>query len=400
MQGDDISRRAVLTTTAGCALAGIGIATVSGQDDDESNEDDAGITRDSFPIMDGTNRETTVHVTTADADGPTVVVVGGIHGNEVAGYAAAEEVADWAIDVGTLVTIPRADTVAVDRGTRTDDEGVDLNRQFHEGDDPETELARAIWAVISEYDPDVVVDLHESRGIYADDPVDGVGQAIFHSSNDEAVNAAAETADYVTRNYVDDPTRAFQTGPFSRPDNDPQGLLVHKAARDLGADAFLVETLSVDVDLETRVEWHLAITEQLVADGLFPEDGNTPDEPEEAEPDEPEEPDEDKPDEDASDDADADEPESPTATIKTVPEGADERALESGQTIELNASCSSASDGDIVDYEWDVGKTGEFDETGETITVTVGANARDSVVLRVVDDDGRTDTDSITLSTE
>lgn len=409
MERELLSRRSVLTAATGCALGSVGVAMADDQSDDETDGESAGagdLVRDSFTIRTGTEAETTVYVTEAPVEGPTAVVVGGVHGNEDAGYAAAGEIANWTIDAGTLVTIPEANAVAIERGTRTDDDGVDLNRQFPEGSDPETELARAIWDVVTEYGPDILVDLHESTGIYAGDPIDGVGQAIFHSDGDAAA-AAADAAEYVTRNYVDDPDLAFETGPFSGPETDPTGLLVHKAARDLDVDAFLAETLSTDVDLETRIRWHSAIVERLLKDELLlddPENDHVPDDPVDEEPD------------DSADDRDGDEPdegeddaapgegeapdrESPIAKIKTVPEGADERTLERGRTVTLDASCSCAPDGEIVCYEWDVGGDGAFDETGETIDVTIGANGEHAIVLRVTDDADLTDTAEITLST-
>ncbi|WP_440769542.1 PKD domain-containing protein [Natronorubrum sp. DTA28] len=414
MQRNSLSRRTALSLTAGAVLAGIGATTAS-------SETDEGVSRESFELLEGTAHETTVHVTTAQADGPTVVVVGGVHGNEVAGYVAADEIADWTIDAGTLVTVPEANAVAVDRGTRTGEEGIDLNRQFHEGTEPETELARALWDVIAESDPDVVLDLHESTGIYAGDPVDGVGQAIFHSDGDATSAEAADAADYVTQNHVDDPDLAFQTGRFSGPNNDPQGLLVHKAARDLDADAYLVETLSTDIDLEARVRWHSVIAERLVEDELFPEevpdnghvpddpaeepaddaDGESPDEADDSDETIEEQPDDETPDE--ADDAPDDETDTPdrdslTATITTDPSDADELSLESGQTIVLDGSHSCVPDGEIACYEWDVGNDGCFDATGETLEVTISANGDHSVVLRVTDDTGATATEEITLS--
>ncbi|WP_246999668.1 PKD domain-containing protein [Halosolutus gelatinilyticus] len=412
MERELLSRRSVLTAATGCALASAGVAMADDQSGDETDgksADTGDVVRDSFTIRTGTDEETTVYVAEAPTDGPTAVVVGGVHGNEVAGYTAADQIANWTIKAGTLVTIPEANAVAIERRTRTDDDGVDLNRQFTEGSEPETELARAIWNVVADYDPDVLIDLHESTGIYAGDPVDGVGQAIFHSDGDAAADAA-NAAEYVTRNYVDDPDLAFQTGPFSHPDTDPMGLLVHKAARDLGADAFLAETLSTDIDLETRVQWHSAIVERLLKDDLMLDDqdnGHVPDEPVD------EEPENEKPDESADDGPDGDEPteggdgdagdapnrEPPVAKLKTVPEGADERALERGQTVTLDASCSCAPDGEIVAYEWDVDGDGSFDETGKTIEVTIGASGDHTVVLRVTDDAELTDTAEITLST-
>ncbi|ADB60024.1 Succinylglutamate desuccinylase/aspartoacylase [Haloterrigena turkmenica DSM 5511] len=400
MQRNALSRRSVLSLAGACAIAGTGATAVGGAQAD-------GTSRESFTIREGTAEETTVYVTSADADGPTAVVVGGVHGNEVGGYTAASAIADWEIGAGTLVTIPEANAVAIERGTRTDDDGIDLNRQFPEGREPETDLARALWSVIVEYDPDIVIDLHESTGIYANDPVDGVGQAIFHSDG-EAAAAAADAAEYVTRNYVDDRSLAFQTGPFSSSNTDPRGLLVHKAARDLGTDAFLAETLSTDVPLETRVQWHSAIVERLLTDALRLEatDGDAesddPDEDtDENETDDGDETNEEAETDDADESGDEDEAaEAPVASIETCPGNGAAMALESGQQVELDASGSYVQGGEIIRYEWDVGQTAQFDETGETITVTVGANARDTVVLRVTSDDGETDTESIALSTD
>ncbi|WP_226481489.1 PKD domain-containing protein [Natrinema amylolyticum] len=401
MRRNTLSRRSVLAVTAGCTLVSAGVASVVG---DTAQNDDEGISRDSIVVREGTAEETTVYVATADTEGPTAVVVGGMHGNEVAGYTAAGRIADLTIDAGTLVTIPEANAVAIERGTRNDEEGTNLNRQFPEGETPETQLARELWGVVSEYDPDMLIDLHESTGIYAGDPVDGVGQAIFHSDGDDAADAAADAVDYVTETYVDDPLLAFQTGPFSEPDTDPAGLLAHKAARDLDADGFLAETLSTDVALETRVQWHTAIVERLLegelllddADGRSPSEDPVDEEPAEPEP----EPEPEEPGDDSADDGDeGPTAESPIARIETRPPSATETILEPGQTVTLDASQSRDPDGELVGYEWCIGDDGSFDEAGETIEVTVTASGDHPVALRVVDDDGSTDVDRVTLST-
>ncbi|MCU4974160.1 succinylglutamate desuccinylase/aspartoacylase family protein [Halobacteria archaeon AArc-m2/3/4] len=430
-------RRSFLAATASCAIAGVGLA--------QSNSEDVA-SRDSFVLLPGTDHETTVYETTGVADGPTVLVVGGIHGNEIAGYEAAAAVADWDIDAGTLVTIPEANAVAIEQGTRIDANGVDLNRQFPTSSEPETELARAIWEVVLEYDPDVVIDLHESIGIYDDDPVDGVGQAIFHSSNDEAGAAAVETVSYLNENYVEDPQLHFQTGYFTGPDKEPQGLLVHKVERDLGADAYLAETLSTNVDLETRIQWHTVIVRQL-ADALFvegeavpddseddsePEDDSADDEADDGaqEPDDSEdEPDdgdseadddadedgsadsedededgeddedEDDEDDDADEDTPADESDAPVARIQTSPEDADQLELDVDQSIRLDAKSSSAPDAEIVSYEWTLGADGSIEESGPCLEVTLSACGEYPITLCVTDDQGRTASTEIVLST-
>jgi len=389
MRCEILSRRSVLAGTAGTMFAGAGATGVVGESIDG---DEGPISRDSFVIREGTAEATTVYVTTADAAGPTAIVVGGVHGNEVAGYRAAEQIAHWPIDAGRLVTIPEANAAAIERGTRNAGDGNDLNRQFHEGEPPETKLARAIWGVVREYDPDILIDLHESTGIYAGDPVDGVGQAIFHSGSEAATDAAADAANYVTGNHVDDPDLAFQLGSFSSPDASPQGLLVHKAARDLGAESFLAETLS-DVALETRVQWHTTIVDRLFQDELLL-NGSPPQESVEEEAETQSEAEGD----DGTEEADSN---APTARLQVLPTWTDETTLEPGQAITLDASRSRDPDGEIVRYEWRVGENGAFDETGETLEVTIGPNGdgEHPVALRVVDESGRTDTDEVTLST-
>ncbi|WP_254662857.1 succinylglutamate desuccinylase/aspartoacylase family protein, partial [Haladaptatus sp. W1] len=161
-------------------------------------------TRTRYTIRDETPDETEVYVTDTGISGPTAVVVGGIQGNEPAGYEAAEDIKTWSIDQGTLVTIPRANPVAIRRDTYYNDRG-NLNRKFPPGETPTTPLARAIWDVLTSYDPDVVINLHSSRGIYREDVgPDGVGQAIYPTTVSGAARDAIRTKEYMNRYHLDD----------------------------------------------------------------------------------------------------------------------------------------------------------------------------------------------------
>jgi predicted deacylase len=59
-----------------------------------------------------------------------MMVTGGIHGDEPAGYLAADEIATWAIDRGTLLVLPRANVPAIAFRTRNAPGEPDLNRTF------------------------------------------------------------------------------------------------------------------------------------------------------------------------------------------------------------------------------------------------------------------------------
>ena len=57
--------------------------------------------------------ETTLLVRQAAEDGPVVLVTGGMHGNEPAGAAAAEQIAEWPLLRGTLLCVPRTNPPAL-----------------------------------------------------------------------------------------------------------------------------------------------------------------------------------------------------------------------------------------------------------------------------------------------
>ncbi len=383
------TRRAFLTA-AGCAgLFGVGVTGTSGKSD---------ISRDSFTIRSGTDQATKVFVTTASQSGPTVMVTGGMHGNEEGGYTAAGKIAKWDIARGRLVVIPRANAAADRQDSRVASGGVDLNRQFPTGSEPNTKLARAIWSVVEKYNPDIVIDLHESHGVFDGDMVGGVGQAIFRSWDQKALDKANATVSYVNDHYVSRDGYDFVGDPFSSTSNNPTGLFSHKAARDTDAIAFLVETTSKDTPLDKRVQWHTKIVQQLVEDDILTgrsggnggngdsangngtngntgngdsANGNTGDK-------------QNKP---------------PVARIETTPKETSSESLKRGDTVTLDASASKDKDGDITEYMWDIDGDGSFEKSGESIRMPLPNCGTYRVTLQVTDDKGATDTDTVDLST-
>ena len=64
-------------------------------------------------IAQGTPFQTRWHSYDSEVDGPTVLVIGGIHGDERAGYRAARQIATWPVTVGRLVVVPAANPPAL-----------------------------------------------------------------------------------------------------------------------------------------------------------------------------------------------------------------------------------------------------------------------------------------------
>lgn len=121
-------------------------------------------------MMSGTRYQTPFYVKTGEEAGPTVVIVGGVHGDEPAGYLAGRELKKWEITAGKLVLVPDAHVEAIKRGVRAYPRN--MNRLFpgKKNGDAMEKLAYEIWELIKTSKPDLVITLHESRGFHVDDP--------------------------------------------------------------------------------------------------------------------------------------------------------------------------------------------------------------------------------------
>ncbi|WP_231183605.1 succinylglutamate desuccinylase/aspartoacylase family protein [Haladaptatus sp. DYF46] len=247
-------RRRSLLSKAGVFLAGSTAMSVAGSGL-ESPEP-------SYRILPETKYETGVFVREGADDGPTAMVVGGIHGDEQCGYRAANDIAGWQIDRGKLVVLPKANRVAIRKNRREGEHG-DLNRQFPTGEEPETELARAIWNVVERHDPDVVLDLHRSVGIYGYHE-SSVGQVIWPTDAGNASEYANRTTKELNGSVVPwyMPFHEYRRGgelDGSRP------MLVHKVAGELDRPGYIVETTEFFLDADTRVRWERAAATDLLS---------------------------------------------------------------------------------------------------------------------------------------
>lgn len=215
-----------------------------------------------YPIRAGTSEETDVYRRRSGHTGSTVLVVGGIHGNEEAGFRTAQKVTEWRTDAGTLVVVPRANRPAIDRGHRTGKGGRDLNRQFPLDGRPASPLARALWATVTRHDPDLFVDLHTSGGLLARD-TGYVGQAVFHSGHSEVASRLETVVADLNREVVPD-VRSDYEYLIGRMDGTPEGMVATKAAREWDTPTCIYEVTEADLDLETQVEWTSAFLRRML----------------------------------------------------------------------------------------------------------------------------------------
>ena len=95
-------------------------------------------------------QDTPLYVIKSGKTGPVVMIVGGVHGNEIAGPKAADKIKNLSIKKETLLVLPRANIVAVRNGTRTSPGVGDLNRDFPRTKNGKagSQTAQSIWNAI------------------------------------------------------------------------------------------------------------------------------------------------------------------------------------------------------------------------------------------------------------
>ncbi len=126
-----------------------------------------------------------VFVFDAPKPGPVAIIEAGIHGDEIAGVHALQELLEEEIrpDCGRLLVIPVMNPPAYRARERFVSGGLDLNRQFPgDATAPERErrLARRFMDLMLDEKPALLVTLHESKKKYDPAVVPSFGQTIVY----------------------------------------------------------------------------------------------------------------------------------------------------------------------------------------------------------------------------
>ena len=114
--------------------------------------------------FEGTDYELHVFKITGEKPGNTLMIIGGIQGNEPGGYLSADLYADLSLIQGQLIVVPRANFLSILKGTR----GVnhDMNRRFAGPRQRlyEDEVVSVLKRLMAE--STVLLNLHDGSGFY------------------------------------------------------------------------------------------------------------------------------------------------------------------------------------------------------------------------------------------
>ncbi len=154
-------------------------------------------------VQAGSSLEFTLHKLESDKPGPTVLVVGGIQGDEPGGFHAASLlVTDYRVSSGKLWVVPNLNFESIIKRSR----GVngDMNRKFAtlRRDDPDYAAVERIKSLIKSPEIDFILNLHDGSGFFRESYVDKMhnpnrwGQSIIIDQEELGSSHFARVGEY------------------------------------------------------------------------------------------------------------------------------------------------------------------------------------------------------------
>ncbi len=236
-------------------------------------------------LMTNTAHQTPAFIYDSGKDGDAVMIVGGTHGNEPAGYEAALRLVDILIkrpvENGRVILIPLANRRSVENYKRripvpdgVDRELGNLNRCYPGSADglPMQQMAYQIEQLARQYQVKALIDLHEARYLHLNTPDEsdrdmGLGQTIIYYPNIASSELIIPMLDGINEDIADHDQL------FSAVEMPILNSAAWWAGKYLDIAAFTFETTRI-LDLEQRVAWHLKlVTIVLKSMNLWSSDG-------------------------------------------------------------------------------------------------------------------------------
>jgi hypothetical protein len=120
----------------------------------------------SMVYFEGTNHELHVFKIHGKKPGKTLMLIGGIQGDEPGGFLSADQYVDMSLFKGNLIVVPRANFYSILMGKRT--VNVDMNRKFAGGGKKtyESKIVEILKQLIDE--SDLLLNLHDGSGFFSE----------------------------------------------------------------------------------------------------------------------------------------------------------------------------------------------------------------------------------------
>ena len=213
----------------------------------------------------------------------TMLVIGGIQGNEPTGYLAADHYVDLNLERGSLIMVPRANFNTIIRDLRG--YNGDMNRKFNDqnqGADYEEKIVQVLKSLMAE--ADVLLNLHEGSGFYSEQWVSDTvnpmryGQSIiadtdiFTNSDSSRTLNLESIARQVIENVnkkIENPEYYFHFNnhnTFSEHTrhSEQRGSATYYALSNFAIPAFGIESSKSITDIETKVRHQIWVINEFM----------------------------------------------------------------------------------------------------------------------------------------
>jgi len=238
-------------------------------------------------FFEGTDYELNVYRVYGKEDGKTILLIGGIQGDEPGGFLSADIYADMSLSKGNLIVVPRANFHSIVLNQRQVNE--DMNRKFAEDSKPnyETKVVAILKDLIAE--SDCLLNLHDGSGFYSEVWVDDdrnpkkFGQSVIADCERREKDGLVIELGDIGRRVVDKINRDIENNEYHFHFNNHNTFsehTIHKAQRKsatyyaltkCGIPAFGVES-SKSLPLEMKIRHHIhAINAFMDEFGVVPE---------------------------------------------------------------------------------------------------------------------------------
>ncbi|NLU09890.1 MAG: succinylglutamate desuccinylase/aspartoacylase family protein [Tepidanaerobacter acetatoxydans] len=203
--------------------------------------------------------ETQIFYNKGKQKGPHILIIAGLHGNEIAGIKAAEKLKTLVLKRGKLTIIPKANIEACSNNIRYPYYMQDLNRSFpgkKQGTDTQ-KLAYELYTFIEKQSPDIILDLHEWDTKFMNISKKPYNAIIINDIDANLLPIIKESKKNI-----------YNFDILSCP---PKGSLNREVSENLKIPVLTIET-DMEKEIEYRINAHLFIIDSIL--DLLQEEGN------------------------------------------------------------------------------------------------------------------------------
>ncbi|MCL1889382.1 MAG: M14/M99 family metallopeptidase [Desulfovibrionaceae bacterium] len=245
--------------------------------------------RQRLVFLQDTDQEFEVYKIRGRENGPTVMILGGIHGDEPGAFLSADLHTNLSVKRGNLIVAPRVNSRSIIHNQRG--YGGDMNRKFapDQGADPEYRVIAILKSLMAE--SDALITLHDGSGFYSPEWKDNLsnprryGQSIItdaavydYEGREIRLQENAEKALRKVNLEIGNPRYKFtyfnmDTGNENSPHREHRLSATYFALTRLGIPAFCIEISKNLPSLEMKIyQHHLALNALLESLGVIPEE--------------------------------------------------------------------------------------------------------------------------------